>query len=209
MRVRAAGARSAASERGNVTPLALAVALVLFMALGFAVDQGVACASKVRQENALDAARDACMDTSFALVAKNDNDPGLAVARRLTQTLRDEGYQGGATVWFYEVPASALPRSRRVWGVAVQLEEDVPTVIARGFGVVSLPVASKRIVTAEPYADVVAWRPVGTQSNARFQLRAGMKVSSLSRVRLGGLGDYPEELQQRVRAMTADATGRL
>ena len=57
-----------------MAPLAVAAAFVLFAALAFSVDQGIAYATKARQENALDAARAACMDASFALRAKNDDD---------------------------------------------------------------------------------------------------------------------------------------
>ena len=63
-------------ERGSALPLVLVAALALFAVLAFSVDQGIAYAAKARQENALDAARAACMDASFALVAKNADDPG-------------------------------------------------------------------------------------------------------------------------------------
>lgn len=91
-------------ERGSALPLVLVAALALFAVLAFSVDQGIAYAAKARQENALDAARAACMDASFALVAKNADDPGRMVADRVVRTARDAGFEGKASVWFYETP---------------------------------------------------------------------------------------------------------
>ena len=91
-------------ERGSALPLVLVAALALFAVLAFSVDQGIAYAAKARQENALDAARAACMDASFALVAKNADDPGRMVADRVVLTARDAGLYGQASVCIYENP---------------------------------------------------------------------------------------------------------
>ena len=48
-------------ERGNVAPLAVALCLVLVMTLGFLADCAVLYGAKARQEQALDAARSACI----------------------------------------------------------------------------------------------------------------------------------------------------
>lgn len=193
-------------ERGSIAPLAVMAALLLFSVLAFSVDQGIACAVKTGQENALDAARDACFDASFALAAKNDEDPGLAVARRLAETLRAEGFPGEVDVWFYEVPKEDLPASRRVWGIAVQVRDQAPTVFARGFGVASLPVASKRVVVAEPFAGSEVWRP-DVAGGETFELRAGAEASALTRARLARLDECPIELEREVRAAVAAASG--
>lgn len=194
-----------ASERGTIAPLALTAVLLLFAVLAFSVDQGIACAAKVRQENAVDAARDACFDASFALMAKNADDPGLAVARRIAESLRSAGFSGAATVWFFEVPKEDLPASRRVWGMAVQLQEQVPTVFARGFGIESLPVASKRVLVAEPFAGSVVWRP--DRSGEVFELASGAEPTALARRAFARLDDGPAELEREVRAAVAAAGG--
>ena len=193
-------------ERGSIAPLAVMAALLLFAVLAFSVDQGIACAVKVGQENALDEARDACFGASFALAAKNDDDPGLAVARRIAETLRTEGFSGDASVWFYEVPEEDLPASRRVWGIAVQVREQAPTVFARGFGIASLPVASKRVVVAEPFAGSAVWRPDGA-GGEMFELGAGAEASALARTRFARLDECPVELVREVRAAVAAASG--
>ena len=195
-----------ASERGTIAPLALTAVLLLFAVLAFSVDQGIACAAKVRQENAVDAARDACFDASFALMAKNADDPGLAVARRIAELLRSAGFSGAATVWFFEVPKEDLLASRRVWGVAVQLQEQAPTVFARGFGIESLPVASKRVLVAEPFAGSVVWRPDRSGGEV-FELASGAEPTALARRGFDRLDDGPAELEREVRAAVAAAGG--
>lgn len=197
---------SGASERGTIAPLALTAVLLLFAVLAFSVDQGIACAAKVRQENAVDAARDACFDASFALMAKNADDPGLAVARRIAESLRSAGFSGAATVWFFEVPKEDLLASRRVWGVAVQLQEQAPTVFARGFGIESLPVASKRVLVAEPFAGSVVWRPDRSGGEV-FELASGAEPTALARRGFDRLDDGPAELEREVRAAVAAAGG--
>lgn len=139
-------------ERGSALPLVLVAALALFAVLAFSVDQGIAYAAKARQENALDAARAACMDASFALVAKNADDPGRMVADRVVRTARDAGFEGKASVWFYETPEESVSSTERHWVVGMQFEEESPTVFARGYGIEGLPVASYRVLTAMPYA---------------------------------------------------------
>ena len=195
-----------ASERGTIAPLALTAVLLLFAVLAFSVDQGIACAAKVRQENAVDAARDACFDASFALMAKNADDPGLAVARRIAESLRSAGFSGAATVWFFEGPKEDLLASRRVWGVAVQLQEQAPTVFARGFGIESLPVASKRVLVAEPFAGSVVWRPDRSGGEV-FELASGAEPTALARRGFDRLDDGPAELEREVRAAVAAAGG--
>ena len=195
-----------ASERGTIAPLALTAVLLLFAVLAFSVDQGIACAAKVRQENAVDAARDACFDASFALMAKNADDPGLAVARRIAESLRSAGFSGAATVWFFEVPKEDLLASRRVWGVAVQLQEQAPTVFARGFGIESLPVASKRVLVADPFAGSVVWRPDRSGGEV-FELASGAEPTALARRGFDRLDDGPAELEREVRAAVAAAGG--
>lgn len=200
--------RCTCDERGTIAPLVVMAALLLFAVLAFSIDQGIACVAKVKQENALDAARDACMDASFALVVKNDDEPGRAVAHRIAETLRREGFAGEVAVWFYEAPAAEVPTSRRVWGIAIQVQEQSPTVFARGFGIASLPVASKRIVMAEPFADTVVWRP-GHDVCGRFELTGDAEVSALLFERLSRLDEYPAELAAALRASIAMANSKL
>lgn len=180
-------------------PLAIMCVLVLFAVLAFAVDQGLAYAAKARQENALDVSRTACMDASFALAAKNDDNPGRMIANLIVQTVRTEGFSGQVHVWFFEAPADVLPSTERLWAIGIQLEEDVATVFARGWGIESLPAASHRVVLAEPYASERVWRPDACICG-RYDVPAGEGVDSLRYTALTELDVFPAEMVTQVRA---------
>lgn len=82
-------------ERGNVAPLAVALCLVLVMALGFLADCAVLYGAKARQEQALDAARSACMDAGQAASAKYGDDAGAVLADLIVGQVRAQGVEGG------------------------------------------------------------------------------------------------------------------
>lgn len=194
-----------ADERGNMLPLVVVSALVLFAVLAFSIDQGIAYAVKAQQENALDAARSACMDASFALVAKNAEDPGALVAERVVRSLRDEGCEGSASVWFYEAPAEQLPSSERLWVVGMQVKGESKTVFARGYGIEGLPVASYRVMTAVPYAGEKVWRP-SKRRCGRFDAVLGKGGSALAFTALPSLDAFPREVAEAVEAALPDGT---
>lgn len=195
------------SECGNMLPLVVVSALVLFAVLAFSIDQGIAYAAKVRQENALDAARAACMDASFALVAKNADDPGALVAERVVRTLRDQGCGGSIVVWFYEAPAEDLPVSERLWAIGMQVRGEAETVFARGYGIEGLPVASWRVMTAVPYAGERAWRPA-RRSCGRFEEADGADPSSMTFTSVERLEGFPREMVEAVEAALPDGPQR-
>lgn len=162
--------------------LAVAAAFVLFAALAFSVDQGIAYATKARQENALDAARAACMDASFALRAKNDDDPAARFAERAVRAVRDAGCAGSVAVWFYEAPETDTAEGERMWAVGLQVEEESPTVFARGFGVEGIPVASHRVMTAmRPMPRTACGVLTSGRAGASTSPRASMRLTRRSR----------------------------
>ena len=87
-------------ERGNVAPLAVALCLVLVMTLGFLADCALLYGAKARQEQALDAARSACMDASQAAAAKYGDDAGAILADLIVEQVRAQGVEGAISVWF-------------------------------------------------------------------------------------------------------------
>lgn len=187
-------------------PLAVMCVLVLFAVLAFAVDQGIAYAAKARQENALDAARSACMDASFALAAKNDENPGRLIANLVTRTVREEGFAGRVRVWFFEAPADVLPATERLWAIGMQLEEDVSTVFARGYGIDSLPAASHRVVLATPYASECVWRP-DMRACGRYEVSAGADLATSRYTELADLDAFPDEMVAEVRGALPEGSG--
>lgn len=184
------------AERGGVAPLALISVLLLFGVLACSIDQGIACAVKTKQETALAAVRSRCMEASFALPAKNAEQPGAVVAAAAASTLRDNGFEGRATIWFYELPQTDVGTARRLWIVGVQVEEGSPALFARGFGWESFPVASTRIIVIEPYADTRSWRPQDS-GNGRYALSSGESIDRLSFERLDAIDQYPVEIADR------------
>lgn len=180
-------------------PLVVACALVLFSVLSFAIDQSIAYGAKARQENVLDTARSSCMDASFALVAKNSDDPGGDFSQLVAKAIRSEGFAGRATMWFYEAPPSELPPSERLWAIGVQLEESAPTVFARGFGIESLPVVSHRVLVAVPYASEKVWRPENP-SNGRYEISEGIDSEQIVFHPIDSLDGFPDEIVAEVRA---------
>lgn len=185
-------------ELGNMLPLVVVSTLVLFAVLAFSVDQGIAYAVKARQENALDAARSACMEASFALAAKNAEDPGALVAECVVRTLREEGCEGQVSVWFYEAPAELLPSSERLWVIGMQVEGQSETVFARGYGIDALPVASCKVVTARPYAGERVWRPAKRRCG-RFDAVLG-SGAALTFTDVQSLDAFPREVAEAARA---------
>ncbi|MFR3090631.1 MAG: hypothetical protein ACLTMP_01860 [Eggerthella lenta] len=168
-------------ERGSALPLVLVAALALFAVLAFSVDQGIAYAAKARQENALDAARAACMDASFALVAKNADDPRM-VADRVVRTARDAGFEGRRPC------GSTKRRGERLFDGAPLGRQDA----VRG-GVSGVrarkrhrraPVASYRVLTAMPYAGERCGgrkRGAADDTTTRRTIRPGVRGAELAR----------------------------
>ena len=72
-----------------MAPLAVALCLVLVMTLGFLADCAVLYGAKARQEQALDAARSACMDAGQAASAKYGDDAGAVLADLIARDERD------------------------------------------------------------------------------------------------------------------------
>lgn len=99
------------SESGAISILNVIIMLVLLIALGFAFELSAALDQQNAQTNDCSAARDATMASQNLLVAKNSDDPGLAIATAAVKSLRANGFNGEVEVWFYEAPSSAVPRA--------------------------------------------------------------------------------------------------
>lgn len=186
-------------QRGNIVPLVVSSVFVMVGVLAFSVDGAIAYAAKVKQENALDGSRNSCMSCAHALVLKNSDHPGRDIARTVGWSLRDEGFEGGIVVWFYEVREGELPASRRLWVIGVQIEEESPTVFARSLGIESIPVASNEVMVAEPFSDTRAWRPEDSGSG-KYVVADHENTDAPRYERLDDLTRYPDEMVDRVLA---------
>lgn len=180
-------------ECGSIAPLAVVVCLVLVTTLGFAVDHGVVYAAKAHQEQALDAARQACMDASGAVPAKYADNPGLTLADGIVQTVRDQGVSAALTVWFYEAPAQSTPRSERLWVIGVQVEQHTPLPFSVPASPQALTVASSRAFVAKPYSAEAAWRPERRICGSyRFAEGSTAGMSTFSSI--SSLQGFPDEM---------------
>lgn len=180
-------------EHGSIAPLAVAVCIVLVAALGLTVDYGVAYAMKSRQEQAIDAARSACMDAVGAVPAKYAEDPGLMLADTIAQSVRAQGVESKLTVWFYEAPGQSVPRSERLWVVGIQVEQQVALPFSAAPAPESLLVASSRILTAKPYAAEVVWRPQ-QRACGSYCFAEGASAGASSFTSIASLQGFPEEI---------------
>ena len=93
-------------------------------------------------------------------------------------------------MWFYEAPETDTAEGERMWAVGLQVEEESPTVFARGFGVEGIPVASHRVMTAEPYAEDRVWRP-DERTCGRFDVAAGLDAVDAAFTRLARSTSFP------------------
>lgn len=179
------------SEKGNIAPLVVVSALLLLTVLSFAIDQGLAYGQKLKQEDVLEQMRLTCMDAAFGLSLKNSENPGQDIAEKALQVARDEGFSGSVEVWFYEKPRAEVSTATRFWAIGFQLQEESPTIFAKGWGLASIPVATWKVVTAEPYASKKVWRPKSDVCG-KYTCQAG--VSQLTFTQMGQLQDFPEEM---------------
>lgn len=193
------------TDAGSAIPLVVITLFVLFSVLAFCVDQGIAYAAKARQENVLDAMRTACMEPSVALTAKSSENPGEVLASRVVEAARAEGFEGQVSLWFYEVPAAQLTPAHRLWEVGLQVDQDVPTVLARGFGIASLPAASHRTMVVEPYAGERVWRPSWVPIG-KYIAQAGQSQKMF--YGMGSIEEFPDEMVQEISAVLNGGDGR-
>ncbi len=197
--------RGGFNEAGNIAPLSVVVCLVLVCALGFVSNFGMAYALKSKQEQALDAARSACMDSAGAVPAKYADDPGLSLASTIARAVREQGIAVPLSVWFYEAPEQSVSASERLWIVGVQVEQNVELPFAAGSAVDHLTVASSRVIVAKPYASEVVWRPQQRVCGVyRFAEDAAYGSPSFSRITM--IEAFPDEMVQAARSANRNET---
>ena len=147
--------------------------LVLLIALGFAFELSAALDQQNAQTNDCSAARDATMASQNLLVAKNSDDPGLAIATAAVKSLRANGFNGEVEVWFYEAPSSAVPQSKRAWAWGIQTKSSLKGYFATySLGDFNIPIGSHVTAHAVPYTAGKAWRPADS-GNGKYSFKAG------------------------------------
>lgn len=160
------------NEEGSTLVLYAVLLSALFACL--VLGYGVAGAMTIRtnQESALSVVREVEMAPAMSLAAKNSNDPGMAIARRMVDGLRDGGFGDGIEVWFYEVPSAALTPERRVYAYEVVLTTPYDVPFGGAVGMDRVDVTSSVVASAMPYAEFEAWRPAAAR-NGVFRAAPG------------------------------------
>lgn len=161
------------SESGAINILNVIIMLVLLIALGFAFELSAALDQQNAQTNDCSAARDATMASQNLLVAKNSDDPGLAIATAAVKSLRANGFNGEVEVWFYEATSSAVPQSKRAWAWGIQTKSSLKGYFATySLGDFNIPIGSHVTAHAVPYTAGKAWRPADS-GNGKYSFKAG------------------------------------
>lgn len=160
------------NEEGSTLVLYAVLLSALFACL--VLGYGVAGAMTIRtnQESALSVVREVEMAPAMSLAAKNSNDPGMAIARRMVDGLRDGGFGDGIEVWFYEVSSAALTPERRVYAYEVVLTTPYDVPFGGAVGMDRVDVTSSVVASAMPYAEFEAWRPAAAR-NGVFRAAPG------------------------------------
>lgn len=160
------------TEEGSTLVLYAVLLSALFVCL--VLGYGVAGAMTIRtnQESALSAVREIEMAPAMALAAKNSDDPGTAIARKMVAGLRDAGFSDAIDVWFYEVPARELTPERRLYAYEVVLTTPYDVPFGGAVGIRQVNVASSVVSSAMPYSEFEAWRP-SMPRNGVFRAAAG------------------------------------
>jgi len=170
-------------EDGQVlVEFAVMIALLVLM-LAFAVDFGVTNAAKARLAQVAQQAESECAQPATALAVKNSNRPGDTMTHALVKALRDSGYNGAVTAYYYEPSAaeSGLEVNKRVYVYGVTLEDDVRTVFSVGSGAGTIPTSARMWQYSVTYSSERTWRPYDTGSgtppspnnNGYLQVKAG------------------------------------
>ena len=153
---------------GQVLIIFTLMLTVLLIAVGFGVDFAGYYSKKTQAEHAVQAARDAVV--SQVPVIKFSDDPADVICKTMAQALADNGFEGTATMVFYELPrdyattsGKTVGRSHRIEGVHLMLEGTYKTniigmagvgeLVARAQGAWSLDLYSKSDAVWSPSAD--------------------------------------------------------
>jgi len=148
-------------QSGQVLAEFAVLTLVLIVIIAFAVDFGIANANKARLTQAAQNAEAECALPAVALQVKNSDSPGKDMCRALIASLREDGYEGAVTAYYYEPtqPESGLPDTRRVYIYGVLLETDAQTLFSVGAGGMKIPISARIWQYSVAYSSTKVWHP--------------------------------------------------
>lgn len=181
------------SEEGSTTPIAVVMIVAMLVFSGLFIDVAFAGVQQQIQTNDLASCRDELMSTPVSLEMKNSDNPGLFIAETAAASLRENGFDGAITVWFFEASADDVPSSRRAMAWAIQTEDSMPSLFIRTAGVAEMPISSNIVGSAMPYSLGDTWRPASS-GNGVYTLAAGAEVTDLVYTPASASTTYPDEM---------------
>ena len=178
---RGVAAGKPADERGAVSVAFVIMLSLLLMMAAFAIDLGIAHIEKATQNDLAEQVEADQMKSANALLVKNSDTPQKDLAQGMISELRELGYAGEITAYYYEPKKaeSGLDDSERVYVFGLTLTQDQPTIFGTMFGTKELTVSTTKWSWANPYAQSYTYHPTSA-ANGIAHVNAGEDASKMT-----------------------------
>lgn len=176
----------ARGQRGQVLPVLAVTMVAIVAACALAVDVAGALRLHAAEAQTLELAKESSMSSLNA--QKFASDPAEAAYQLAADALVADGFEGTATIWYYEVPQAQMPVGRRAIDrmsvTAVEVTRTYASAFAGiAFGRPTLGVRDSIVWTSNPYSTTRVWRPSTTPPSRAYDItiRDGTVRSKTSR----------------------------
>lgn len=162
------------SRSGQTTAYMAIVMLVIVMLAAFAIDMGLVNLTRARQADMLQQSLEKCLEPATSLKVKNSEDPGRELCGRLAGFLRDGGYDGAVTAYYYELDPSegGLPDNYRVYAFGATLEASTDMVLGHLYGTDAATTRVQAFSAGVAYASDKIYRPASAGCG-KYAVEAG------------------------------------
>lgn len=191
-------------ERGNITVMFLLFVTILFGFCAIGVDMGAAFIQKAKQDNLTQLACDEKMSPAKTLVIKNSSDPARYLSESIVETLRQNGFDGGVEIYYYEACLNDLGDRDRLYVYGVATTSVYESIFGGILGKKDVDISSFSVKSAHPYAGDKVWRPAELESDPSldlcvcYKVDEGEDVSDLSMVSGMSFSDIPDSMQAEI-----------
>ena len=172
---------SSNGESGMVSVLFILMAAILMIFAAFAVDMGLANIAKTQQTDKSAEVISEVMHPATAGIVKSSDTPSSDLSIAVIKNLRQNGYQGAISVYFYEPTQgeSGLAQNKRLYVFCVQLNDNVNTIFGKIIGTNTIPVSTIDWASAMPYSEIKVYRP-NSSANGVWFINANQDENTLS-----------------------------
>ena len=153
------------NEQGQVVAEFAIISLVLVLIVAFAVDFGVANAQRSRMTQIIQQAEAECALPATAWKVKNSTNPGHVMTTALIDTLREDGFTGEITAYYYEPTKAELGftdaywNTHRIYIYGVYAQGHAQTMFSIGTGAMLMPINVRTWEHSVSYSNERTWRP--------------------------------------------------